>query len=144
MAGIGPGDLRSVRPFQVIIYTGYIAAGGQAALLGAPPGTVSQAMGHRVAWVWIGMLIGCPLMSLVGLALRRWVMSPWLQLSGNIGVTFASAAYVDAVLQATWADRASFAGWVTASLTMCAAWMVVGDVRRIVAVDREMREIGCD
>ncbi|WP_280187042.1 MULTISPECIES: hypothetical protein [Nocardia] len=136
-----PDDRRSVRPFQVIVFLGYMAAGIDAAVKGAPPGAVSQAMGNRFAVVWIVMLIVFPAVSLLGLAARRWAGGPWMQLSGNLGVGAASAAYVLAVLQATWAERASFAAWVTASLTVCAVGLVYGDVRWIVAVTRRMREM---
>lgn len=135
------GEHPSVRPFQVVVYCGYIAAGVDAAVKGAPPGAVAQAMGHDIAVIWTVLLIVCPLVFLAGLAFQRWLVAPWLQLSGNVGVAFASAAYVTAVLQATWAEQASFAAWVTASLMVCSALIVAGDVRRIVAISRRMREM---
>jgi hypothetical protein len=143
--GLRPDDLRSVRPFQVIVYLSYMAAGTQSALMGAPPGAVAQAMGDTIGVLWIGMLIVFPAVSLLGLGLmRRWACSMWLQLSGNLGVAGASAGYVVSVLQVTWAERASLAAWVVGSLVLCALWMVAGDVQRIVVVERRIREIGSE
>lgn len=139
---MGPDDLRSVRPFQVIVYLSYIVAGVQAAALGAPPGAVREAMGHEATVLWIVMLLVFPSLSLAGLAsARRWAGSMWLQLGGNVGVAGATAAYAIAVIQSTWWNSATFAAWLAASLTLCCLVLVWGDVRRIVVVERRIRRI---
>lgn len=139
-------DAESVRHYQVIIYIAYVCAGVQAVSLGAPPNAVAQAMGHMVSLAWISMIIACPALSLVGMWLdrRNQPAGLWLQIAGDAGVGFASAAYVTALLQATWAERATFAAWVAAALGVCAAAMLVRDVRRVVVAGRMVREMETD
>lgn len=136
-------DADNVRHYQVIVYLAYACAGVQALLLGAPPNAVAQAMGHTVSLAWIVMIVACPALSLVGMWLdRRGQPSGlWLQIAGDAGVAFASFAYVAAILQATWSEKATFAAWVAAALGVCAAAMFVRDVRRVVVAGRMVREM---
>lgn len=136
-------DAESVRHYQVIVYLAYVVAGAQALLLGAPPNAVAQAMGHGVALAWIALIIACPVLSLAGLWLDRRGRPNglWLQIAGDAGVAFASAAYVTSIVQATWAERATFAAWVVGALGVCAAAILVRDVRRVVLAGRFAREL---
>lgn len=134
-------DIGDVRPFQAIVYLAYVIAGIQSFALGAPPNAVHQAMGHPIAVVWTVLIIASPLLTLVGMACERKSFGLHMQAAGDSGVAFASAAYVVAVLQVTWADRATFAAWMAASLTVCAALMTWRDIRRILFVQRRVLEI---
>lgn len=136
-------DAENVRHYQIIVYLAYVCAGVQALLLGAPPNAVAQAMGHTVSLAWIGMVMVCPALSLAGIWVdRRGEPSGlWMQIAGDAGVAFASAAYVVALMQATWAERATFAAWIAAALGVCAAGMLVRDVRRVLLAGRMVQEI---
>lgn len=138
-------DAETVRLPQAIVYCAYIVAGVQSLALGAPPNAVAQAMGHEVALMWTALIIACPTLTLVGLWQRRRAFSLWLQLAGDSGVTFASAAYVVAVLQATWSERATFAAWSAAALAICGALVTWRDARRIRQVSKRIQafEEGC-
>lgn len=138
---LGPLDAGDVRLFQVIVYVAYIIAGVQSLALGAPPNAVTQAMGHLVAGVWIALVVACPGLTLLGMWQERRPYGLYAQVAGNSGVAFATAAYVVAVLQATWAERASFAAWMATSLTICAALITWRDARRIRQVRLRVREI---
>lgn len=135
-------DAESVRPYQAAMYCAFIVAGAQNLILGAPPGAVTQAMGHRVALAWSLLLIACPLATLVGLRLGRLGLPAglWMQIAGDAGVAFASFAYVAAVLQATWGNRASFAVWLGAGIGVCAVAMLATDVRRVRHATRLAKE----
>lgn len=137
-------DSGSVRLFQVIVYTAYVIAGVQSLVLGAPPNAVSQAMGHVAALAWTLLIMACPALSLLGLWRGSWPFSLHLQLAGDSGVAFASAAYVVAVLQATWSEKATFAAWMATSLAVCGVLMVVHDIRRIRLVQRRIGEVDRD
>lgn len=115
------------------MYVAFIAAGVQNLALGGPPGAVTQAMGQQVALAWSVLLIACPMATLAGLRLGRMgkPVGMWLQIAGDSGVGFASFAYVAAVLQATWGDRASFAVWLGTGIGVCAVAMLVTDIRRV-------------
>ncbi|MBF6368435.1 hypothetical protein IU469_22315 [Nocardia puris] len=135
-------DEGSVRPFHAMVYLAYIAAGVQSLALGAPPNAVAQVMGHRFALAWIVLIIVSPALALVGMATeRRYIYGLYMQAAGNSGVACATAAYVMAILQVTWADRASFAAWMATSLTASAVLITWRDVRRIRAVTRRVRQL---
>lgn len=139
-------DAESVRHYQVIVYLAYVCAGVQALLLGAPPGVVAQAMGYPVSLAWTVMIVVCPALTLVGMWVDRRGQPAglWLQIAGDAGVAFASFAYVSAILQATWSEKATFAAWVAAALGVCGAAMFVRDVRRVVVAGRMVREMEHD
>lgn len=137
-------DIGDVRPFQVIVYLAYIIAGIQSFVLGAPPNAVAQAMGDSIALVWAVLVIVCPLLTLAGIYAERRSFGLHMQAAGDSGVAFATAAYVVAVLQATWWDRATFAAWMAASLGLCAALMTWRDIRRILFVQRRVLQIEGD
>ncbi|WP_280393247.1 hypothetical protein [Nocardia wallacei] len=133
-------DSGSVTHYQVIVYLAYVVAGVQSLLLGAPPNAVAQAMGPAIALLWTVLVIACPLTSLFGMWQDRRPSSLWFQLAGDSGVTFATAAYVAAVFSSTWFERATFAAWMAASITVCGALMTWRDIRRIQMVGRVVRE----
>ncbi|WP_328439094.1 hypothetical protein [Nocardia puris] len=136
-------DAESVRHYQVIVYAAFACAGVQAISLGAPPPTIAAAMGEAVAVAWVAMLIGGPALTLSGLWLdrRRRPIGLWMQIAGDAQVTAAAAAYATAVTQATWADRATFAAWLSAAIAVCALAMVVRDIRRVVTAVRMVRQM---
>lgn len=135
-------DAGSVKPFHALVYLSYVLAGAQSIALGAPPNAVAQAMGNTVALAWIVLIIACPALTLVGMAAeRRSPFGLYMQAAGNSGVACATAAYVAAILQVTWADRASFAAWMAASLAASAALVTWRDLRRIRAVSRRARQL---
>jgi hypothetical protein len=133
-------DSESVRVYQAIIYSAYIAAGVQSLAMGSPT-AVSLAMGRCFSLVWIALMIVCPCMSLVGQWQRQRPASLWLQLAGDAGVTAITAAYAVAVLQATWAQRATVGAWLATSIMICGALMTWRDMRRIGYVARRTREM---
>lgn len=133
-------DSESVRAYQAIVYAGFLLAGLQTIWLGAPPTVVAQAMGDPVEKMWLALLIGCPLLTGLGYWARCRPGGMWLLVAGDAGTACATAAYVAAVLQATWAERASFALWNATSLTVCAVIILVRDLRRIRAVSRLVKE----
>lgn len=141
---MGLVDTEAVRPFQVIMYTAYVIAGIQSLVLGAPPNAVSQSMGPAAALAWTLLIVACPTMSLLGLWRGSWPFSLHLQLAGDSGVAFASAAYVVAVLQATWSEKATFAAWMATGLAVCGVLMVMHDIRRIRLVQRRISEVDRD
>lgn len=138
-------DTGSVRPYQVIVFLAFVCAGVHSLLLGAP-NAVEQAMGGTAALAWTALIIVCPALNLLGMWLerRKEPSGLWLQIAGDAGVAFASAAYVTALVQATWAERATFAGWVVGALGVCAAAIFGRDVRRAVVAGRMVREMESD
>jgi hypothetical protein len=134
-------DSESVRLYQGIIFIGYAIAGIQSLAMGSPPTAVGQAMGHVVALMWTGLLIACPVLSGLGYLARKRPGGLWLLVAGDAGAACATAAYVVAVLQATWAERASFAAWNAASLTACAVLILARDLRRLRQFERAVKEV---
>ncbi len=133
-------DRGQVRLFQVVVYSAYILAGLQAVAVGGPPNAVAQAMGATAAHLWIALVITCPALALTGIALERRPIWIYAQVAGSAGIACATAAYVVAVIEATWARSASFAAWIAASLTICAVLMAWRDARRIRVVSRWVRQ----
>lgn len=137
-------DSDTVRHYQTIVYIGYIVAGVQSLALGSPPNAVAQSMGRSTALVWTLLVIVAPAMSLLGQWRTRAASSLWLQLAGDSAVTFATAAYVMAVLQSTWFARATFAAWMAMSITVCGAMKTWRDIWQIWLVSQRMRELATD
>ncbi|MFH5211439.1 hypothetical protein ACHIPZ_25025 [Antrihabitans sp. NCIMB 15449] len=134
-------DSESVRHYQNIIYAAYICAGVHA-IVSNPPGAVTRVMGEMFDAIWTAMLIVCPLLGYLGNWLRRHNLSGlWVQLSGDIGFTFATWAYVAAIVQATYAKNATFAAWLAAAIGLCAIGVVVRDIRLLRHVVVRMAEI---
>lgn len=124
-------DSETVRLYQAVMYTCYCAAGVYMASFGRAPSTVQQAMGMHAHYTWIGLMMACPLIVLVGTrASNRWT-GLWLQLGGNLGIVAALAAYVTAVLQSPWWGTGAFAVWGYVGLTICTAGIILRDGRRI-------------
>lgn len=132
----------SIRPFQVVIYAGYLAAGLHALATGVLPNAVGQVLGPVAHVGWIMQLIACPLLAFVGVAIvRRTPRGLWLLLAADSGIAAASALYVLALTQATYAGRASFALWVVAGLMVCAVAWAVRDIRTLRAVSAAARRL---
>jgi hypothetical protein len=134
-------DSESVRLYQGIIFISYAIAGIQSLALGSPPTVVAQAMGPWVSLMWTGLLIACPILSGLGYLLRKRPGGLWLLVAGDAGAACATAAYVVAVLQATWAERATFSAWSAAALTACAVLILARDLRRLRQFQRAVKEV---
>jgi hypothetical protein len=91
------------------------------------------------------MLIVCPMLTFVGIPIaRRTPRGLWLQIAGDAGVCFASAVFVAALCQTVYAGRATFAMWVVLALGVCAAALVVRNIRTLRAVARVVRRLDRD
>src|SRR3546814_18232196 len=101
-------------------------------------------MGPAAALAWTLLIVAGPTRSLLGLWRGSWPFSLHLQLAGDSGVAFASAAYVVAVLQATWSEKATFAAWMATGLAVCGVLMVMHDIRRIRLVKRRISAVDRD
>lgn len=126
-------DTESVRPYQGIVYGCCIVAGLQSLIQGALPGAVTQAMGPRFSVVWSVLLVVWPVATLTGVWLARHgiELGLWAQTGGDTGVSLTAAAYAIAIFKASWGLNASFAAWMAIAISLCAAVMVVRDIRRI-------------
>jgi hypothetical protein len=127
-------DSESVRLYQAVMYTCYFAAGVYMASFGRAPSTVQQAMGTHAHYVWIALMVCCPLLVLLGARVSNKWAGLWLQLGGNVGVGSALAAYVAAVLQSPWWGTGAFAVWGYVGLTICTGAIILRDGRRILQV----------
>ncbi|MBF6573721.1 hypothetical protein [Nocardia farcinica] len=134
----------SVKPFQVLVYAGYLMAGIHALLARELPNAVGQILGPATHVGWIALLIVCPLLTFAGIPVaRRTPRGLWLQVAGDSGICFASALYVVALSQTVYAGRASFALWVVLMLGACAGALVVRNLRVLRAVTRAVRRFDC-
>ncbi|WP_280389323.1 hypothetical protein [Nocardia wallacei] len=132
----------SVKPFQVLVYAGYLAAGVHALIARRPPTAVSQILGPAAHFGWVTLLVLCPLLTYAGIPIaRRTQRGLWLQVAGDSGIASASALYVAALSQTVYAGRASFALWVVLVLGICAGALVVRNVRTLLAVGRVVRSM---
>ncbi|MCM6777928.1 hypothetical protein NDR87_31480 [Nocardia sp. CDC159] len=116
-------------------------AGIQSLILGSPPTAVAQSMGAIAAGMWTGLLICCPLLLLLGFLLRRHPSGIWVQIAAEAGAASATAAFVVAVLQSTWAERASFAAWSGAAMTAHSVLLLTRDLRRAREMARLVKEV---
>lgn len=134
----------SVKPFQVLVYAGYLMAGIHALLARELPNAVGQILGPATHVGWIALLIVCPLLTFAGIPVaRRTPRGLWLQVAGDSGICFASALYVVALSQTVYAGRATFALWVVLMLGACAGALVVRNLRVLRAVTRVVRRFDC-
>lgn len=130
----------SVRLYQGIVYAAFLVSALQTIWLGSPPTAVAQAMGEGVEQMWLALLIACPLLLVVGYRRRARLDGLWLLAAGDAGSFCATAAYVAAVLQATWAERASFAAWMATALSVCSLLVLWVDLRSIREMSRLVKE----
>jgi hypothetical protein len=132
----------SVKPFQVVVYSGYLGAGVHALFTGEVPGAVGQLLGPLAHVGWVALLIACPLLTFAGIPIaRRTPRGLWLQIAGDSGICFASALYVAALSRTVYAGRATFAMWVVLALGVCAAALVVRNIRTLRAVAVVVRRL---
>ena len=124
-------DSETVRLYQAVMYTCYLFAGIYMASFGRAPSTIQQAMGAHAHYAWIGLMIACPLLVLLGTRVPNKWSGLWLQLGGNVGVVTCLATYVAAVLQSPWWGTGVFAVWGYVGLTVCTAAIILRDGRRI-------------
>lgn len=88
------------------------------------------------------MLIVAPLLAFFGTWLRKRNLSGlWVQLAGDLGFTFATWAYVAAIVQATYAKSATFSAWLGAAVGICAIGVVIRDIRLLRSVVVRMSEL---
>lgn len=135
-------DSRTVRLFQAIMYYFFFLNGAYAALFSEPVSVVDTAMG-RISydgWVWLNIV--CPIMVAAGCFMarrqrggkltRRATNGFLLQVFGDLGMTFTLGAYwVSILYSATW-GKGTTALWGYMGLSLCAALLTVGDIRRLV------------
>lgn len=132
------------------MYFWFAIGGVYGALIGGAPELVEIAMGHNVYTFWIWLNIIGPVMVFFGIyrvsakdkekhykqpqsssVLVKRANGLWLQLLGDITVFFALSAYVVAMLVESYWGRGVYAVFGYAGLSMCAALLVVADIRRI-------------
>lgn len=135
-------DSRTVRLFQAIMYFFFMLNGFYAAFFSEPVSVVDQAMGSASYAVWVWLNIVCPLMVWGGC----WMAGKWtggeltrritngllLQVFGDLGMTFTLGAYWVSILYSAWWGRGTSSLFGYMGLSLCAALLVVGDVRRLV------------
>ena len=131
-------DSESVRPFQYLVYA-FTFGGGVQCIIMNPPGAVSRVMGDHFDTVWTLLLIVCPVLACLGAWWRRRnIAGLWVQLAGDAGFTLALWAYVAALVQATYAQSATFAAWLSASIAISGLGVTIRDIRLIRAVTAQM------
>jgi hypothetical protein len=134
-------DSESVRPFQYLVHACTLGGGVQCIVMN-PPSAVSSVMGDHFDTVWTLLLIACPLLACLGAWWRRRnIAGLWVQLAGDVGFTLALWAYVAALVQATYAQSATFAAWIAASLAISGLGVTVRDLRLIRAVTTQMHRL---
>ena len=82
---------------QAVVYPFLWVSGIYMAVTSAPT-TVRSEIGGTVHWLWIALLIICPVTCFAGQILRDQYTGRQLQLWSNVGITCALAAYVAAGL----------------------------------------------
>lgn len=136
-------DARTVRIFQAIMYFFFLLNGVYAVFFAEPISVVDKAMGSAsyVAWVWLNII--CPVMVLVGCWMagrisgvekltKRATNGLLLQVFGDLGMTFTLGAYWVSMLYASWWGRGTASLFGYMGLSVCAALLVVGDLRRLI------------
>lgn len=136
----GMVDSESVRLYQGVVYMAFLLSAMQTIWLGSPPTAVAQAMGGEVELMWLALLIACPLLAALGYWRRERPDGLWLLAASDAASACITAAYVVAVLRATWAERASFAACLAAAVSVCSALILWRDLRRIRATARLVKE----
>lgn len=138
----------SVRLFQVAMYSAYVGAGVHMAIVGAVPNVVSQALGYWAHFGWVGLLIGCPLLTVAGMWVERCrsvVTGVRMQIGGDLGVACAGGAYVHALTSASFsAGRSTLAMWVVLALSGCSLIMVARSIQKLCSASAALRAIDED
>ncbi|WP_288436738.1 hypothetical protein [uncultured Gordonia sp.] len=125
---------------QAVVYPFLWVSGIYMAVTSAPT-TVRAEIGGTVHWVWIALLIVCPMTCLVGELLPDKYTGRQLQLWSNVGITCALGAYVSAVVQASWLGRGLFAVYMASGLMVLTACISVRDARRLRAIRAHAKEL---
>lgn len=135
-------DSRTVRLFQVIMYFFFWLNGVYAAFFAEPLSVVDAAMGSASYAVWVWLNIICPIMVLGGCLMagrvrngkltRRTANGLLLQVFGDLGMTFTLGAYWVSMLYSAWWGKGTSSLFGYMGLSLCAALLVVGDVRRLI------------
>lgn len=139
-------DSRTVRLFQAIMYFFFLLNGVYAAFFSEPVSVVDVAMGSLTYAMWVWLNILCPVLVIAGcwMALprpgrvpggkltRRTTNGLLLQVFGDLGMTFTLAAYWVSILYSAWWGKGTSSLFGYAGLSVCAALLVVGDIRRLV------------
>jgi hypothetical protein len=145
-------DSDALRLFQAVVYLGIVASGVYMSWMGSPT-TVANELGEAMNFVWVALTLFGPLLVALGwwmvrrgerLVLDRdsegggsHIYWGWYaQAGGDISIMMVCLAYVIAAFSASWAERGIFAAFVLSSLALCAAILVLRDVRRIRAIER--------
>lgn len=115
---------------QTVLYP-FLWASGVYMLATDAPTTVRNELSGNVHWVWIGLLVICPVTCLAGQLARNQYTGRRLQLWSNLGITFALGAYVAAVVQASWFGRGLFAVYLAAGMSILTLCITIRDVRRL-------------
>jgi hypothetical protein len=135
-------DSRTVRLFQAIMYFFFLLNGVYAAFFSEPVSVVDVAMGSVSYTVWVWLNIVCPLMVMVGCYMAGHVQRGkltsratnglLLQVFGDLGMTFTLSAYWVSMLYSAWWGKGTSSLFGYMGLSVCAALLVVGDIRRLV------------
>ena len=125
---------------QLVLYP-WVFAAGVYMLINQVPNVVSEEMGAYVHQGWALLLVTSPLLTLAGWWLRRGRehladVGPVLSITGNLGATGALAAYVTAVVQASWIGRGMFSVFLVVAFMELTALIAVRDVLHIRDADR--------
>lgn len=117
------------------------------------PTTVRDELGDTMNTVWVSLTLLGPALTGAGNAMvvsgQRRVMHSekrggggrvywgwYLQTGGDIAIGMMFLAYVIAAFSSAWLTKGIFAAFVISSLILCAAILVVRDIRRISAIER--------
>jgi hypothetical protein len=135
-------DSRTVRLFQAIMYFFFFLNGAYAAFFAEPVSVVDKAMGTATYDIWVWLNVICPVMVAFGCWLtrprgptgltRKATNGLLLQVFGDLGMTFTLAAYWMSILASSWWGKGTTALWGYMGLSLCAALLTVGDIRRLV------------
>lgn len=136
-------DSRTVRLFQALMYCGWFLFGLYAIAFAEPVSIVDRAMGSLTYTVWVWLNIAGPGMVALGCYLasgprtngqpsRRVTNGLILQVGGDLAMVFMLSAYWAAILHSSWWGKGTHATFTYLCLSVCAAFLVLGDVRRLV------------
>lgn len=99
--------------------------GGWTALAGRAPSEVLDALGDRMHWAWIVMLLTGPVITIVGLGWHNPWVGAWLRVAG--GCSILGALTVDAVALAA-TDGVTFAMWMSVGLSLATLCLLADDI----------------
>ncbi|KWX66546.1 hypothetical protein ASJ79_25140 [Mycobacterium sp. NAZ190054] len=136
-------DSRTVRLFQAIMYFCWFLFGLYAISFAEPVSIVDRAMGSVTYAVWVWLNVIGPLMVAAGCMMagrrrnsnhpsRRVTNGLILQIGGDLAMMLMLSAYWAAVLHSSWWGKGTHATFSYIGLSLCAAFLVVGDLRRVI------------